>query len=155
MKKLTFSLALAVACLVNCTINAQSLERRAAIDICECADIIKNNVSPEFREIIGFKLIAETEDEFNTALVTFVTNNPDKAAKDMQWMQSMSDDNGQFLRCISKMEMKYDNTELDTPEMYNSIMIELYEIECDFAAALFMFGAEVQEEEITGEEEKL
>jgi hypothetical protein len=155
MKKLTFSLALAVACLVNCTINAQSLERRAAVDICECADIIKNNVSPEFREIIGFKLIAETEDEFNTALVTFVTNNPDKAAKDMQWMQSMSDDNGQFLRCISKMEMKYDNTELDTPEMYNSIMIELYEIECDFAAALFMFGAEVQEEEITGEEEKL
>jgi hypothetical protein len=41
-------------------------------------------------------------------------------------LQSMSDDNGQFLRCISKMEMKYDNTELDTPEMYNSIMVELY-----------------------------
>jgi hypothetical protein len=82
-------------------------------------------------------------------MITFVTNNPEKAAKDMQWMQSMSDDNGQFLRCISKMEMKYDNTELDTPEMYNSIMVELYEIECNFAAALFMFGAEVQEAEVT------
>ena len=82
-------------------------------------------------------------------MLTYVTNNPDQAAKDMLWMQSMSDDNGQFLRCISKMEMKYDNTELDTPEMYNSIMVELYEIECDFAAALFMFGAEVQEAEVT------
>jgi len=149
MKKLIFTLALAIACLVSNNINAQSLERRAAIDICECSHIIENNVSPEFREIINFKLIAETEDEFNTAMITFVTNNPDKAAKDLEWMQSMSDDNGQFLRCISKMEMKYDNTELDTPEMYNSIMVELYEIECDFAAALFMFGAEVQEAEVT------
>ena len=67
----------------------------------------------------------------------------------MEWMQSLGDDNGQFLRCISKMEMKYDNTELDTPEMYNSIMAVLYEIECDFAAALFLFGAEVQEAEVT------
>jgi hypothetical protein len=149
MKKLFFTLALAIACLVSNNINAQSLERRAAIDICECSHIIENNVSPEFREIINFKLIAETEDEFNTAMITFVTNNPDKAAKDLEWMQSMSDDNGQFLRCISKMEMKYDNTELDTPEIYNSIMVELYEIECDFAAALFMFGAEVQEAEVT------
>ena len=149
MKKLIFPLALAIACLVSNNINAQSLERRAAIDICECSHIIENNVSPEFREIINFKLIAETEDEFNTAMITFVTNNPEKAAKDLEWMQSMSDDNGQFLRCISKMEMKYDNTELDTPEMYNSIMVELYEIECDFAAALFMFGAEVQEAEVT------
>ncbi|MDP4951271.1 MAG: hypothetical protein NWQ44_06025 [Flavobacteriales bacterium] len=149
MKKLFFTLALAIACLVSNNINAQSLERRAAIDICECSHIIENNVSPEFREIINFKLIAETEDEFNTAMITFVTNNPDKAAKDLEWMQSMNDDNGQFLRCISKMEMKYDNTELDTPEMYNSIMVELYEIECDFAAALFMFGAEVQEAEVT------
>ncbi len=147
MKKLFFTLALAIACLVST--NAQSLERRAAIDICECSHIIENNVSPEFREIINFKLIAESEDEFNTAMITFVTNNPEKAAKDLEWMQSMSDDNGQFLRCISKMEMKYDNTELDTPEMYNSIMVELYEIECDFAAALFMFGAEVQEAEVT------
>lgn len=149
MKKLIFTLALAIACLVSNNTNAQSLERRAAIDICECSHIIENNVSPEFREIINFKLIAETEDEFNTAMITFVTNNPEKAAKDLEWMQSMSDDNGQFLRCISKMEMKYDNTELDTPEMYNSIMVELYEIECDFAAALFMFGAEVQEAEVT------
>ncbi len=149
MKKLIFTLALAIACLVSNNINAQSLERQAAIDICECSHIIENNVSPEFREIINFKLIAETQEEFNTAMITFVTNNPDKAAKDMQWMQSMTDDNGQFLRCISKMEMKYDNTELDTPEMYNSIMVELYEIECDFAAALFMFGAEVQEAEVT------
>ena len=149
MKKLIFTLALAIACLVSNNINAQSLERRAAIDICECSHIIENNVSPEFREIINFKLIAETADEFNTAMITFVTNNPDKAAKDLEWMQSMSDDTGQFLRCISKMEMKYDNTELDTPEMYNSIMVELYEIECDFAAALFMFGAEVQEAEVT------
>jgi hypothetical protein len=149
MNKLIFTLALAIACLVSNKINAQSLERRAAIDICECSHIIENNVSPEFREIINFKLIAESEDEFNTAMITFVTNNPDKAAKDLEWMQSMSDDNGQFLRCISKMEMKYDNTELDTPEMYNSIMVELYEIECDFAAALFMFGAEVQEAEVT------
>jgi len=149
MKKLIFTLALAIACLVSNNINAQSLERRAAIDICECSHIIENNVSPEFREIINFKLIAESEDEFNTAMITFVTNNPEKAAKDLEWMQSMSDDNGQFLRCISKMEMKYDNTELDTPEMYNSIMVELYEIECDFAAALFMFGAEVQEAEVT------
>jgi hypothetical protein len=147
MKKLIFTIALALGSFVS--INAQSLERRAAIDICECSHIIENNVSPEFREIINFKLIAETEDEFNTAMITFVTNNPDKAAKDLEWMQSMSDDNGQFLRCISKMEMKYDNTELDTPEMYNSIMVELYEIECDFAAALFMFGAEVQEAEVT------
>lgn len=152
MKKLIFTLALTIACLASNNINAQSLERRAAIDICECSHIIENNVSPEFREIINFKLIAETEDEFNTAMITFVTNNPDKAAKDLEWMQSMSDDNGQFLRCISKMEMKYDNTELDTPEMYNSIMVELYEIECDFAAALFMFGAEVQEAEVTGGE---
>lgn len=147
MKKLIFTLALAFGSLVGT--NAQSLERRAAIDICECSHIIENNVSPEFREIINFKLIAETEDEFNTAMITFVTKNPEKAAKDLEWMQSMSDDNGQFLRCISKMEMKYDNTELDTPEMYNSIMVELYEIECDFAAALFMFGAEVQEAEVT------
>jgi hypothetical protein len=152
MKKLIFTLALAIACLASNNTNAQSLERRAAIDICECSHIIENNVSPEFREIINFKLIAETEDEFNTAMITFVTNNPEKAAKDLEWMQSMSDDNGQFLRCISKMEMKYDNTELDTPEMYNSIMVELYEIECDFAAALFMFGAEVQEAEVTGGE---
>ena len=149
MKKLFFTLALAIACLASTNTYAQSLERRAAIDICECSHIIENNVSPEFREIINFKLIAETADEFNTAMITFVTNNPDKAAKDLEWMQSMSDDNGQFLRCISKMEMKYDNTELDTPEMYNSIMVELYEIECDFAAALFMFGAEVQEAEVT------
>jgi hypothetical protein len=149
MKKLIFTLALAIACLASNNINAQSLERRAAIDICECSHIIENNVSPEFREIINFKLIAETEDEFNTAMITFVTNNPEKAAKDLEWMQSMSDDNGQFLRCISKMEMKYDNTELDTPEMYNSIMVELYEIECDFAAALFMFGAQVEEAEVT------
>ena len=149
MKKLIFTLSLAIACIASQNSNAQSLERLAAIDICECSHIIENNVSPEFREIINFKLIAETEDEFNTAMITFVTNNPEKAAKDMQWMQSMSDDNGQFLRCISKMEMKYDNTELDTPEMYNSIMVELYEIECDFAAALFMFGAEVQEAEVT------
>jgi hypothetical protein len=149
MKKLIFTLTLAIACLVSNISNAQSLERQAAIDICECSHIIENNVSPEFREIINFKLIAETQEEFNTAMITFVTNNPEKAAKDMQWMQSMTDDNGQFLRCISKMEMKYDNTELDTPEMYNSIMVELYEIECDFAAALFMFGAEVQEAEVT------
>jgi hypothetical protein len=152
MKKLIFTLALAVACLFNSNMNAQSLERQAAIDICECSHIIETNVSPEFREIINFKLIAETEEEFNNAMITFVTNNPEKAAKDMQWMQSMSDDNGQFLRCISKMEMKYDNTELDTPEMYNSIMVELYEIECNFAAALFMFGAEVEEAEVTGAE---
>jgi hypothetical protein len=149
MKKLIFTLAIAVACLFNNNLNAQSLERRAALDICECSHIIETNVSPEFREIINFKLIAETEEEFNNAMITFVTNNPEKAAKDMQWMQSMSDDNGQFLRCISKMEMKYDNTELDTPEMYNSIMVELYEIECNFAAALFMFGAEVEEAEVT------
>ncbi len=149
MKKLVFTFAIAFACLFNSNLQAQSLERKAAIDICECSHIIENNVSPEFREIINFKLIAETEEEFNNAMITFVTNNPDKAAKDMQWMQSMSDDNGQFLRCISKMEMKYDNTELDTPEMYNSIMVELYEIECDFAAALFMFGAEVQAAEVT------
>ena len=147
MKKLIFTIALALGSFVS--INAQSLERRAAIDICECSHIIENNVSPEFREIINFKLIAETADEFNTAMITFVTNNPEKAAKDLEWMQSMSDDNGQFLRCISKMEMKYDNTELDTPEMYNSIMVELYEIECDFAAALFMFGAQVEEAEVT------
>jgi hypothetical protein len=152
MKKLIFILALVLACLASNISIAQSLERRAARDICECANIIKNNVSPEFREIISFKLIAESQEEFNAAMVTFVTNNPEKAAKDMQWMQSMSDDNGQFLRCISKMEMKYDNTELDTPEMYNSIMVELYEIECDFAAALFMFGAEVQEAEVTESE---
>jgi len=148
MKKLIFSLAIAVACLFNNNLNAQSLERRAALDICECSHIIENNVSPAFREIINFKLIAETPEEFESAMITYVTNNPDQAAKDMQWMQSMSDDNGQFLRCISKMEMKYDNTELDTPEMYNSIMVELYEIECDFAAALFMFGAEVQAAEV-------
>jgi hypothetical protein len=149
MKKTICILILALACLFNNNTSAQSLERRAAIDICECSNIIKNNVSPEFREIISFKLIAETDEEFNAALLTFVTNNPEKAAKDMQWMQSLGDDNGQFLRCISKMEMKYDNTELDTPEMYNSIMVELFEIECDFAAALFMFGAQVEEAEVT------
>ena len=149
MKKLIFSLLIALACATTNNAIGQSLERKAAIDICECSHIIENNVSPAFREIISFKLIAETQKEFDTALLTYVTNNPDQAAKDMLWMQSMSDDNGQFLRCISKMEMKYDNTELDTPEMYNSVMVELYEIECDFAAALFMFGAEVQEAEVT------
>ena len=149
MKKLIFTLTLAFAFIANNNSFGQSLERQAALDICECSHIIENNVSPAFKEIIGFKLIAETQEEFDTAMLTYVTNNPEKAAKDMQWMQSMSDDNGQFLRCISKMEMKYDNTELDTPEMYNSIMLELYEIECDFAAALFMFGAEVQEAEVT------
>ena len=65
MKKLIFTLALAIACLASNNTNAQSLERRAAIDICECSHIIENNVSPEFREIINFKLIAESEDEFN------------------------------------------------------------------------------------------
>jgi len=149
MKKLIYILALVITSSANNQSIAQSLERRAAIDICECSNIIKNNISPEFREIVSFKLTAETEEEFNTAMVTFVTNNPDKAAKDMQWMQSMSDDSGQFLRCISKMEMKYDNTELDTPEMFNFIMVELYEIECDFAAALFMFGADIEEAEVT------
>ena len=133
MKKLIFTLSLAIACIASQNSNAQSLERLAAIDICECSHIIENNVSPAFREIIGYKLIAETQQDFDNAMLTYVTNNPDQAAKDMLWMQSMSDDNGQFLRCISKMEMKYDNTELDTPEMYNSIMVELYEIECDFA----------------------
>ena len=149
MKKLIFTLSLAIACIASQNSNAQSLERLAAIDICECSHIIENNVSPAFREIIGYKLIAETQQDFDNAMLTYVTNNPDQAAKDMLWMQSMSDDNGQFLRCISKMEMQYDNTELDTPEMYNSIMVELYEIECDFAAALFLFGAEVQEAEVT------
>lgn len=147
MKKLIFLIAIAIFCLANNS-NAQSLERKAAIDICECSHIIENNVSPAFREIINFKLVAETQEEFDTALITYITNNPSEAAKDMQWMQSMSDDNGQFLRCISKMEMKYDNTELDTPEMYTSIMVELYEIECDFAAALFLFGSEVEEAEV-------
>ncbi len=152
MKKLIFKLSIAFAFIASNKTFGQSLERQAAIDICECSRIIETNVSPEFREIINFKLIAETQEEFNNAMITFVTNNPEKAARDMQWMQSMSDDNGQFLRCISKMEMKYDNTELDTPEMYNSIMVELYEIECDFAAALFMFGAEVEEAEVPGAE---
>ena len=149
MKKTILTLAFAVACLFNSSLNAQSLESRAASNICECSHIIENNVSPAFREIIRYKLIAETQQDFDNAMLTYVTNNPDQAAKDMLWMQSMSDDNGQFLRCISKMEMQYDNTELDTPEMYNSIMVELYEIECDFAAALFLFGAEVQEAEVT------
>ena len=149
MKKTILTLAFAVACLFNSSLNAQSLESRAAANICECSHIIENNVSPAFREIIGYQLIAETQQDFDNAMLTYVTNNPDQAAKDMLWMQSMSDDNGQFLRCISKMEMQYDNTELDTPEMYNSIMVELYEIECDFAAALFLFGAEVQEAEVT------
>jgi len=148
MKKLFFTLAIATIFFAN-NVSAQSPERLAAIDICECTHIVETNVSPEFREIIRFKLLAETPEEFNTALLSFVTNNPDKAAKDMQWMQSMNDDNGQFLRCISKMEMKYENTELDTPEMYDSVMLELFAIECDFAAALFMFGAEVQAAEVT------
>jgi hypothetical protein len=149
MKKLIFTLTLAFAFIANNSSFGQSLERQAALDICECSHIIENNVSPAFKEIIGFKLIAETQEEFDNAMLTYITNNPDQAAKDMQWMQSMSDENGQFLRCISKMEMKYDNTELDTPDMYNSVMVELYEIECDFAAALFLFGAEVQEAEVT------
>ena len=127
---------------------AQSLERQAALDICDCSHIIENNISPAFRELINFKLVAETPEEFNVAMATFISNNPEKAAKDLKWMESMSDDNGEFLRCISKMEMKYDNTELDTPEMFNFVMVELYEIECDFAAALFMFGAEVEDAEV-------
>jgi len=61
MKKLIFTLTLAIAFIANNNAFGQSLERRAAIDICECSHIVENNVSPEFREIINFKLIAELD----------------------------------------------------------------------------------------------
>ena len=83
MKKLIFTLSLAIACIASQNSNAQSLERLAAIDFCECSHIIENNVSPAFREIIGYKLIAETQQDFDNAMLTYVTNNPDQAAKDM------------------------------------------------------------------------
>ena len=74
-------------------------------------------------------------------------NNPDQAARDLAVIEEMGQEGKPFMQCIRKMEMNFAGTGVDTPASYELMMMELYEIQCEFAAALMQFGMEISNNE--------
>jgi hypothetical protein len=80
-------------------------------------------------------------------MVLFINNNPEQAARDLAVIEEMGQEGKPFMQCIHKMEMNFAGTGVDTPASYELMMMELYEIQCEFAAALMQFGMEISNNE--------
>ena len=113
-----------------------------AVAVCECTTLVQNRLSPQFQEIVSYKILAETYEEWESTMVFFITNNPELAARDLAVIEEMGQEGKPFMQCIHKMESNFAGTGVDTPAAYELMMMELYEIQCEFAAALMQFGME-------------
>lgn len=145
MKKLGFTLALLAGLLVTNQAKAQSVEHQIAEQVCSCTQtLVENQLSPALKNIVISKLTAESEEEFEKNLVLYINNNQQQAAREFQIIQSMSDPQSPYSRCLLKTQMNFPNVDINSAEMQQFIMVELYELECEFSAALMAFGQYVK-----------
>jgi hypothetical protein len=140
---LIISILLGSVCFGQSTNNIpQQVIHDGAIAICECTGLVQSRLSPQCQEIVTYKLIAESNEEWETAMAIFIYNNPDLASKDLAVIEEMNQEGKPFMQCIHKIEMQFSNSGADTPAAYELIMMELYEIQCEFAAALMQLGSQ-------------
>lgn len=126
---------------------SHALIHDGAVALCECTSLVQNRLSVQFQDIVSYKILADSYEEWEGAMVLFINNNPEQAARDLAVIEEMGQEGKPFMQCIHKMEMNFAGTGVDTPASYELMMMELYEIQCEFAAALMQFGMEISNNE--------
>lgn len=145
MKKLGFTLVVVAFFLATIQAKSQSVEHQIAEQVCSCTQtLVENQLSPALKNIVISKLTADSEEEFEKNLVLYINNNQQQAAREFQVIQTMSDPESPYSRCLLKTQMNFPNVDINSAEMQQFIMVELYELECEFSAALIAFGQYVK-----------
>jgi hypothetical protein len=145
MKKTAFVLTLVGGLLTSMLSSAQSVEHQVAEQVCNCTQtIVENQLSPALKNIVISKLTADSQEEFEKSLAIYINNNQVQAAKEFQVIQSMADPESPYSRCLLKTQLNFPDVDINSTEMQQFIMVELYEMECEFSAALISFGQTVK-----------
>jgi hypothetical protein len=145
MKKTAFVLTLVGGLFSSIFASAQSVEHQIAEQVCGCTQsIVESQLSPALKNIVISKLTADSQEEFEKSLAIYINNNQAQAAKEFQVIQSMSDPESPYSRCLLKTQLNFPNVDINSVDMQQFIMVELYEMECEFSAALISFGQSVK-----------
>jgi hypothetical protein len=145
MKKIAFAVTFIGGLLLSLNSAAQSPEHQIAEQVCNCSQtLIEYNLSPALKNIVISKLTAASEEEFQKNLVLYITNNQEQAAREFQLIESMSNPESPYSRCLLKTQMSFPNIDINSAQMQQFIMVELYEMGCEFSSALISFGQSVK-----------
>jgi hypothetical protein len=117
-------------------------EKEVAADLCGCTKSLETKLTPEFVKImiessktenpnkaIEEKISALEEDQ----LMAIIPN--------MEIMQEMENDEGEFITCLNSIETKYENAyTINEEESMKEVLAEMEKMDCAFGVAILKLG---------------
>jgi NADH:ubiquinone oxidoreductase subunit D len=117
-------------------------EKEVAADLCGCTKSLESKLTPEFVQI----MIESSKSE-----------NPNKAIEEkisamdadqmmviipnLEIMQEMENDKGEFITCLNSIEKKYENAyTINEEKSMKEVLVEMEKMDCAFGVAILKLG---------------
>jgi len=117
-------------------------EKEVAADLCGCTKALESKLTPEFVQI----MIESSKSE-----------NPNKAIEEkisamdadqmmviipnLEIMQEMENDEGEFITCLNSIEKKYENAyTINEEKSMKEVLVEMEKMDCAFGVAILKLG---------------
>jgi hypothetical protein len=117
-------------------------EKEVAADVCGCTKALENKLTPEFVQIIIESSKAENPDKaIEEKMSALDTDQMMALLPNMEVMEELDSEQGEFMTCINGLEKKYDNAyTFDEEQSMKDVLVEMEKLDCAFGVAILKLG---------------
>ncbi len=140
-----FNSTLAICCMAVVLIAAgcgMGKEKEVAADVCGCTKALENKLSPEFVKIINESSVAEDPNKaIEEKMSALDTEQMMAIVPDLEVLSEVENEDGEFLKCLSGLEKKYENAyTFNEEESMKEVLVEMEKMDCAFGVAILKLG---------------
>jgi len=117
-------------------------EKEVAADLCGCTKALETKLTPEFVKIIIESSQAENPEKAIEEKITALEPEQMMALiPNMEIMEEMDKDQGEFMTCLTNLEKKYENAyTFNEEESMKEVLVEMGKMDCSFGVAILKMG---------------
>jgi|GEM_PF-1770841 len=117
-------------------------EKEVAADLCGCTKSLENRLTPEFVKILIESAQAENpEKAIEEKMSALEPEQMMALLPNMEVMQEMESEQGEFMTCLNGLEKKYDNAyTFDEEKSMKEVLAEMEKMDCSFGVAILKLG---------------
>jgi hypothetical protein len=117
-------------------------EKEVAADLCGCTKALESKLTPEFVQIMIESSKAEDPNKaIEEKISSLDTDQMMAIIPNMEIMQEMQNDEGEFITCLNSIEKKYENAyTINEEESMKDVLVEMEKTDCAFGVAILKLG---------------
>jgi hypothetical protein len=117
-------------------------EKEVGADLCGCTKALESKFTPEFVQIMIESSKAEDPNKaIEEKMAALDTDQMMAIIPNLEIMQEMENDEGEFITCLNSIEKKYENAyTINEEESMKEVLAEMEKMDCAFGVAILKLG---------------